>query len=95
MGLDYLNSGPVLDLCYKAMYEMHTGKLLRCCLWSDSYQSEKYANDTQAPELREWTQILEFQTSSKQKQSEKWWLMHKQYVHHVCVQTAHYAYTRL
>lgn len=53
MGLDYLNSGPVLDLCYKAMYEMHTGKLFRCCLWSDSYQSEKYANDTQAPELRE------------------------------------------
>lgn len=28
------------------------GKLLRCCLWSDSYQSEKYANYIQGSEQR-------------------------------------------
>lgn len=50
-----------MRLCTKGFVVVWNGKLLRCCLWSDSYQSEKYANYIQGSEQGEGTQYSNFQ----------------------------------
>lgn len=87
-----------MRLCTKGFVIVWNGKLLRCCLWSDSYQSEKYANYIQGSEQGEGTQYSNFKLPQNKNRTplKGEVVMNAQIASaSLCVHTSTYAYTHL